>query len=78
VSEVLEIRLELGLYGANYKPLNGALWRATFYDRVDGQFYAGSDDSPWVAIAWALDERAHRRAGLVRAAKSGEPTVVVP
>lgn len=75
--ETIEFTLELGLYGANYKAPVGALWRVSFYDRNDGQLYAGSDDCPWRALAWAFDERAHRRAGLVRAAKSGEPTLEV-
>ena len=32
----------------------------------DGQRYAGDGATPWEAVAWALDERAHRRLGIVR------------
>lgn len=56
----LLLSVEYGLYGANYKPLRGALWRASFYDAERGQFYAGSADCPWEAVAWALVEREQR------------------
>jgi hypothetical protein len=32
----------------------------------DGQRYSGDGSTPWEAVAWALDERAHRRLGIVR------------
>lgn len=48
---------------SNPKRLPGASWRAMFIDAATGQRYAGSDDDPWVAIAWALHERELRRAG---------------
>jgi hypothetical protein len=56
----LELCVERGMYGANSKPLAGALWRASFYDYERAQFYAGSADCPWEAIAWALHEREER------------------
>lgn len=56
----LAFTLEFGLYGANYKPLIGARWRASFYDADRGQFYAGSSDCPWEAVGWALLEREQR------------------
>lgn len=56
----LDFLIEYGMYGMHAKPLKGALWRARFYDRVQGQFYAGSADCPWEAIAWALVEREER------------------
>lgn len=56
----IDFTLEFGIYGANYKPLRGALWRASFFDREQQQFYAGSSDDPWEAIAWALYEREAR------------------
>lgn len=56
----VDFLLEFGMYGMNAKPLKGALWRAKFYDRDRGQFYAGSADCPWEAIAWALVEREER------------------
>jgi hypothetical protein len=65
----LDFVLELGMYGMNTKPLKGALWRARFYDRVRGQFYAGSADCPFEAIAWALVEREER------IANDGGPTM---
>jgi hypothetical protein len=65
----IELTLEFGMYGANSKPQKGALWRATFYDRQQGSFYAGSDDDPFVAVAWALYEREER------ISKHGAPTM---
>lgn len=59
---VIEFRLEFGMWGMNAKRMPGASWRATFYDSIDQCHYAGSDDDPWMAIAWALDDRALRRA----------------
>lgn len=47
-------------------------WHARFYDSSDGQFYAGNGATAWEAIAWALDECSHRRAGLIRPAKNPE------
>lgn len=44
------------------------LWHARFYEAGAGAFYAGNGATPWEAIAWALDERAHRQAGIVRMA----------
>lgn len=41
-------------------------WVARFFDQRDGQFYAGEGATPWEAVAWSLDERAHRRLGIVR------------
>ncbi len=42
-------------------------WLALLIGSGDGQRYAGSSTrSPWEAMAWALDERAHRRHGIVR------------
>jgi hypothetical protein len=35
-------------------------WRVRFYDRYTEQFYAGSGDSVWEALAWALVEREQR------------------
>lgn len=57
------------------------LWHARFYDRAAGEFYCGNGATAWEAIAWALDERAHRQAGHVRMAVSptAKPTLdVVP
>jgi len=59
----LDFTLEFGLWGVNSKRLPGASWRALIVDHETGQRYAGSDDSPWLAIGWALHERARRRAG---------------
>lgn len=59
----IDFTIEYGLWGGHYKRLPGAYWRAMFVDRETGQRYAGSDDCPWVAIAWALREREDRRAG---------------
>ena len=59
----LEFILEFGLWGGHYKRLPGASWHATIIDAPTGQRYAGSDDDPWMAIAWALDERELRRSG---------------
>lgn len=58
----LDFTMECGMYGMHAKPLKGALWRARFYDRERGQFYAGSADCPWEAIAWAICEREERAA----------------
>lgn len=55
--EPISFTVEFGLYGANYKPMSGALWRVSFYDRRHAQFYAGSADDPFEAIGWALHER---------------------
>jgi len=63
VTAPIEFKLELGTWGMLAKRLPGASWRASFYDRVDQCHYAGSDDDPWLAIAWALDERERRRRG---------------
>jgi hypothetical protein len=52
--------VEYGMYGANSKPLVGARWRASFYDPIQGQFYAGSADCPFEAIGWAMFEREQR------------------
>lgn len=57
---MLELTIEFGMYGMHAKPLPGARWRASFYDRERGQFYAGSADCPWEAIGWALVEREQR------------------
>jgi hypothetical protein len=59
----LEIVIEFGLWGVNTKRLLGASWRAIIVDRETCERYSGSDDSPWLAIGWALHERARRRAG---------------
>lgn len=56
----IEFTVGCGMRG---KVLPGEEWHAQFYDAGDGQFYAGSGPTPWIAIQWALDERAHRRAG---------------
>lgn len=56
----ITLTLEFGMYGAHSKPQKGALWRASFYDAEQGQFYAGSDDDAFCAIAWALYEREER------------------
>ena len=56
----LVLTLEYGMYGMLAKPLVGARWRASFYDSARGQFYAGSADCPWEAVAWALVEREQR------------------
>lgn len=56
----LVLTLEKGMYGMLARPLAGALWRASFYDVERGQFYAGSADDPFEAIAWALFEREER------------------
>lgn len=60
---MLEFTLEYGLWGGHYKRLPGSSWRATIIDAEAGQRYAGSDDDPWMAIAWALHERELRRGG---------------
>jgi hypothetical protein len=57
---VIVLVLERGMYGMLAKPLAGALWRASFFDRERQQFYAGSADCPWEAIGWALHEREER------------------
>lgn len=57
------------------------LWHARFYDRAAEQFYAGNGRTAWEAVAFALDERAHRLAGHVRQAvdPDAKPTLdVVP
>lgn len=59
----LDVVLEYGLWGVNSKRPPGASWRAMIVDRATGQRYSGSDDSPWLAIGWALHERARRLAG---------------
>lgn len=59
----IDLILEYGLWGGHYQRLPGASWRAMLYDHETGQRYAGSDDDPWVAIAWALHERELRKAG---------------
>lgn len=59
----IDFVIEYGMWGMNSKRLPGASWRATFVDRATGQRYAGSDDDPWLAIAWALHERDLRRTG---------------
>jgi len=41
-------------------------WVAILMDRAAGQRYAGEGATVWEAIAWSLDERAHRRLGIVR------------
>jgi hypothetical protein len=53
------------------------LWHARFAH--DGQFYAGNGPTAFAAIAWALDEYAHRIAGHVRMAISAhaKPTLDV-
>lgn len=61
--ETLEVTIELGAWGGHYRRLPGASWRAMLVDYTTGERYAGSDDDPWVAIAWALHERELRRAG---------------
>lgn len=43
-------------------------WHARFWERGDAAFYAGNGRTPWEAIAFALDEMAHRRAGIIRMA----------
>jgi len=60
---VVEFVIEYGLWGGHYERLPGASWRAMFVDRETGQRYAGSDDDPWLAIAWALHERELRQRG---------------
>ena len=59
----IDFYVEFGLYGGLYTRLPGASWRATMIDRATGQRYAGSDDSPWVAIAFAVYEAELRRGG---------------
>jgi hypothetical protein len=61
--------VEYGMYGMHAKPLRGALWRASFYDREREAFYAGSADSPFEAVAWALHERE------LRIANGNHPTM---
>jgi hypothetical protein len=72
---VIEFRMELGNWGMNAKPLNGAKWRATMV--IDCQIYAGSDDDPWCAIAWCLCEYSLRVSGVIMPAKSGSPSLAV-
>ncbi len=60
---MIEFLLELGMWGGHYKRLPGGSWRATLIDRQTHERYAGSDDSPWLAIGWALHERALRQRG---------------
>lgn len=43
-------------------------WHARFYDPIAEQFFAGNGATAWEAVQWALDERAHRLAGIVRMA----------
>lgn len=50
---VIEFWLEYGQWGQLTRRLSGASWRATMV--ADCQRYAGSDDSPWVAIALAIE-----------------------
>lgn len=52
-------------------------WVALFVSPSDGQRYAGEGATVWEAIAWALDERAHRRLGIVRMtqAPGAKPTL---
>lgn len=59
----LDIFIEWGTWGGHYRRLPGASWRAMIVDRIAGQRYAGSDDDPWMALGWALHERARRQAG---------------
>lgn len=71
MSEAVEFWM---LYGDGRKH-----WVARFYDRGDEQFYTGEGESAWLAVAWAFDERAHRRHGIVRPARDpdAKPTLVV-
>lgn len=55
---MITFTVEYGMYGMHSRPMPGARWRATF--AIGGQFYAGSADSPWEAVAWALVEREQR------------------
>lgn len=66
----IDLILEYGLWGGHYQRLPGASWRAMFVDSATGQRYAGSDDDPWVAIAWALHEREQRQRGVVAMARN--------
>lgn len=43
---------------------------ARMFDSHDEQFYSGQGFTPWIAVAWMLDERAHRRLGITRMAWS--------
>lgn len=72
------IIMEYGAWGAHSSPLPGARWRATIAH--DGRRYAGSDDMPWVAIAWALDEMRNRQLGNYTMARNigDSPTVGPP
>lgn len=63
LSESIEFVMEFGAWGGHYKRLHGASWRAMFVESATGERYAGSDDSPWIAIAWAMHERALRQRG---------------
>lgn len=44
-------------------------WVALLMDTANGQRYAGEGSTVWEAIAWSLDEREHRRLGIVRMTK---------
>lgn len=55
----IDVLLEYGNWGAHTKLMPGAKWRAMLVE--DGQRYAGSDDSAWVALAWAIEEWMVRR-----------------
>lgn len=63
-NETIDFTIELGAWGGHYKRLPGASWRALLVDAATGERYAGSDDDPWAAIAWALHERELRRSGV--------------
>lgn len=57
------ITIEFGEWGGHYKRMPGASWRALIVDLATCQRYAGSDDSPWLAIGWPFHERRRRLAG---------------
>lgn len=71
---MIEFLFELGLYGANYKAPRGALWRCSFYDAANDRRPAGSADSPWEALAWALVSYEEGRRGILVIARDSRDT----
>ncbi len=69
-----DVLLEFGLYGALYKPLVGALWRASSYDPVTEKRPAGSGDTPWEALAWWWVSVEETRRGILTMARDGNET----
>lgn len=75
--ESMDIIMEYGAWGQNSKPMPGDRWRATIV--VNGGRYSGSDDSPWRAMSWALDELRNRLLGIHRMARNiGDSPMVGP